>query len=175
MYAEEKIVSMLSRELSLHPEAQLMDYYKLYMQCALGPGHIVLDKENARNYLKIELDNLPDIRLNYDIFPCDVYFPYARYTLYLIKENLITFDDFFNAFIRTANENLTVDENTFLQGWQIATEYLTDKKIVDFNTDKTNIDRLLAERKYLVSHSRHYKEIYKPSYRVINQTLFPQP
>ena len=167
MCQKEKILNMLDRELELHPEAQLIDLYKLYMQSAFGPGHMIKDIDSARNYLKIELNSLPEIKQRYDIFPCDAFFPYSRYSLHMIKENKISFEDFFTAFIRTAKECKPPVKDIFLHGWQVAINYLTDKKIVNFSDDKITIDKLFADKQYLVSHSNHYRELYRPAYRVL--------
>ena len=167
MCLEKKIIKMLAGELKLHPEAQLIDLYKLYMQSAFGPGHLIKDTDSAKNYLKTELEGLTTEKQRYDIFPCDAFFPYSRYSLHLIKENKVSFEDFFTAFIRTANECQPPAEDIFLQGWQVALEYLSEKNISNFTGDKHTIDTLFADKKYLVSHSNHYRELYKPAYRII--------
>ena len=164
----DKLICMLSNELSLHPKAQLIDLFKLYMQSAFGPGHIIKDVDSARHYLRVELDSLPSTRHRYDVFHCDTFFPYARYSLYLLIDNIISFDEYFNAFIRTASESQSLDDNLFRYGWNVAIEYLAEKNIANFIIDKEQIDQLLALKKYLVSHSTQYRELYMPAYRVIN-------
>ena len=122
-----KLYCMFDNELEHHPDARLTDLYKLFMQSAFGPGHIIKDYNTAKSYLQDELNNYqqyiskfpPETQSDYFtnlkneykygnfnfiacpclILDCDAFIPLARYSLQLIIDNIIPFQDFFDAFI----------------------------------------------------------------------------
>jgi len=44
---EELIQNAIQEEMQLHPEARLIDIYKLFFQGTFGPGHLIHDKQSA--------------------------------------------------------------------------------------------------------------------------------
>jgi len=126
-----KLQVMFINELEHHPQSSLIDFYKLYMQSAFGPGHIINDENTARAYLAKELVSyqqytskftknttnsyLENMKAVYReehqgmiscpcvIFDCEIWIPLARYSTQLIADGIIPFEAFLGAFIESAN------------------------------------------------------------------------
>jgi len=47
---------MFENEIEHHPDARLIDLYKLYMQSCLGPGHIISNYDSVKKYLIQEVN-----------------------------------------------------------------------------------------------------------------------
>jgi len=194
----DNLSQMFENELEHHPEARLLDLYKLFMQACLGPGHIIKDYESVKHYLMKEVDrnqhyvsmfkkdsshdylcNLKDeykkeslnhIECPCLILECDAFIPIARYSLQLIIDGIITLDDYYQAFIKSFEETEYLSEETFVDNWY--TKALPMLKVYDniafFKEDLQYINELFSKKQYLVSHSDTYRVKYKPSYRLIN-------
>ena len=179
----EKLILMFDRELELHPRARLIDLFKLFMQSAFGPGHLIKNKDIARKYLIQELESpivssptlfTSDAQAIQTplIFDCDVFHPFARYSLKLIADKTISFDDFFAAFIQSAESfSAEKDADYYLGFWNEMTPYFTAKNIELFDYDSAEIKKLISQKQYLVRHSYTYNIYYKPAYRIINKSM----
>jgi len=190
-----KLPIMFEDEFFHHPDARLIDIYKLFMQSACGPGHLITDPATAREYLVKELaeqrlflskfplyfphPNIKRFKPQFVertsscvicpclVFNCDAYFPLARYSLQIVNDGIIPMETFLNAFIETANNFTKIDEKRFSRHWQEIVRNLADREIPDFDADKQAIKKVMYN---LVRHTPIYNELYHPSYRVINKT-----
>jgi hypothetical protein len=185
---------MFENELEHHPEARLLDLYKLFMQSCLGPGHIIKDYESVKHYLKQEVvdcqqyvsrfksgskhDYFVNLKEEYKtdcscpclVLDCDAFLPIARYSLQLIIDDIIPLDDFYQAFIKSYEETEYMNEEALVDIWCTdALPILKGYDIEGFEEDMQYIDELFLQKKYLISHSNTYREKYKPSYRLINK------
>ena len=52
----QQIVEAVKTLVSQYPEATLQDVYKSFYQERFGPGHMIPNVENARNYLMSEME-----------------------------------------------------------------------------------------------------------------------
>jgi len=186
----QKIYTMIENELAHHPASRLTDIYKLFMQSACGPGHLIPDTATAREYLLKELavkrqyisrfpkSNHPYIKglkpqhiidntCPCLLLDCNAFFPLARYSLQIVNDGIIPMETFLSAFIETANNFTKIDQEQFSQHWQAILVYLQDRSIPNFIADKLAIDKIIYN---LVSHTALYNEQYHPSYRIINKT-----
>ena len=96
-----KVEKLIKEELALHPEARLLDIFKMFYQSAFGPSHIILDESSAKSYLKDESENVEkyeDFRFQNIFWNNDYY----RVNLSVIAAGLVSFDDFFIAFLNSA-------------------------------------------------------------------------
>jgi hypothetical protein len=170
----DKIKSMISHELLLHPKAQLLDIFKLYMQSAFGPGHLIPNIDKARDYLLAELNENKQYTSTQClclILPCDAFYPLARYSLDMIRNKSISFDDYFDAFIKTANSIPQTSDEVFIDYWYQIIPWLETLNKANFEADKMKIENLIYDGHFLVSHSEVYRVEYQPAYRVINMSL----
>jgi hypothetical protein len=165
-----KIESMITYELTLHPSARLQDIYKLYMQSVFGPGHLIADVESARAILQREVDYVKTIQpvTTPLIQPVDAFFPLARCSVRLIVDGHRSFDDYLNQFINSAMEYTYLDEHIAIDYWKKLTPWLYELNILEFESDLKSLNELFTKGKYLVSHTNHYRDLYKPTYRIMN-------
>jgi len=193
----EKIQRMINNELEHHPDSQLIDLYKLFLQSSFGPGHLVKDLNSAKEYLSAEIKNqknyismfntltksiyfehLRNIYKEDDnyttqcpclLLECNAFLPLVRYSTRFIIDGVIPFNDYFNAFIKTTKMETFLSERDFLVYWHDTLLYLETKKIKNFEEDKELISRLITSRQFVVSHSFVYNQKYTPAYRIINR------
>jgi len=200
----DNLSQMFENELEHHPEARLLDFYKLFMQACLGPGHIIKDYESVKHYLIKEVENchkyvsmfkrdsspsylchLKDEHKKYCtnhiecpclILKCDAFVPIARYSLQLIIDGIIPLDDYYQAFIKSFEETEYLSEDTLVDIWHTkALPMLKENvNITFFKEDLQYINELFSKKQYLVSHTDTYREKYKPSYRLINKNYMQE-
>ena len=94
---------VVSQHFSRYPQMQLEDVYKLLHQAALGPGHAVKDKTDARGRLEAEAASLRD---GPDEAVRDVISPDGKLARIHLRPFLAgggSLDDLCDAFVETAN------------------------------------------------------------------------
>jgi len=188
---------MFKNELEHHPDARLLDLYKLLLQACLGPGHIIKDYKSVKHYLIKEVDDYQqyvsrfkhgssneyfvNLKDEYKsecpclVLDCAAFLPIARYSLQLIVDNIIPLDDYYQAFIKSFEELEFLSEDSFINIWHTeALPILLESEIDGFQDDLLYIDELFFKKQYLISHSEVYREKYKPSYRLINKKHFKE-
>ena len=166
------IIKMLGYEYLLHPKSRLIDLFKLYIQSAFGPGHLINDKTQAKESLLAEVNSQKNYKDDCGnsclIIPCDAFFPLARYSLDLVRHGTVSIDNYFEAFINTANDKNWLDNDKTIHHWNEIIPYLKTKQIPNFEEDLILITKYLKDGKFILSHTEEYKNAYNPSYRVIN-------
>jgi len=193
------LYKMIDNELAQHPACLLVDIYKLYMQSACGPGHLIPDIDIARKYLINELSEKRTYLsvgavVNHPlsvgtpfmaskphnnthpthpciILDCDAIFPLARYSLQVVNDSIVPLDIYFEAFIETANTCEKLDYETFCRYWQEIITYLTEIGFKYSTEELMQIEQVMYN---LVSHSQIYNQLYQPSYRVINKNYLAE-
>lgn len=169
----EKIQEAVMFELSHYPEASLVDLYKNFFQDAYGPGHLIPDTSGALNYLRYELDNAGEFdttlwqSLGYQN-------NFYRINLLLIKEKKIPFNEFFTAFVESANSVCPPSIEKWRKEWDFILNVIDnmDLNIKNYHQDKEHIDSLLSDEKYMIHHSEHYINKYNPHYRIVSKNHF---
>lgn len=155
--------SIIQQQLQWYPEMEIQDLYKLVYQGVMGSGHAISSEESAQSWLREELhsnscetgigelceDISPDGRvLRINLRP---YMEAGRNTDRLLK-----------AFMRTGREYRGSNEE--LVFWW---EFLSNIQSKFSSAEMTRYieDR---EREYFpaVHHSKHYRTLYNPFYRV---------
>lgn len=171
----DSIQKSVERQLSDFPKSTLQDLYKSFFQDRFGPGHIVSDTSAAGNYLRYELNNS-------DVFHKKYYEPtgyennYYRVNLSVLKENKISYQKFFDAFLRSV-ENVSLDD---ISEWK-SEWFEIESVIISMNLDLENFDAdlemihsILEQGKYAVHHSEIYNSEYHPHYRIIEKKIFEE-
>ena len=84
---------MFENEIEHHPDARLIDLYKLYMQSCLGPGHIISDYDSVKKYLIQEVNESKRYVSTFKNISLSTYFLNLKgdyINLYSSKETLCT-------------------------------------------------------------------------------------
>ena len=170
---EKAVRDAVSRQMQTYPKSTLKDLYKNFFQDKSGPGHIISDTTAAGNYLRREL-------ASYTECAGDVAEPtgwegnFLRVNLSVIKNGRISYQTFFDAFVRSVNgiRPVTVAE------WQ--KEWLRIESVIrsmglslpDYEADRKEIEERLDRGEYVGHHSQVFEESYSPHYRIISRQIF---
>lgn len=169
----DSIREAVARQLRDYPQSTLRDIYKNFFQDNFGPGHLLADRDAAERYLRSELADTTVSR-------CRLYEPtgyrsnYYRVDLRVIKENRVTFGQYFDAFCRSMAEVTPVDVEKWKKEWQtiIAVIDSMNAGLENYAEDKAEIARLLDRGDYVMHHSRRFESAYSPHYRIISAAVF---
>jgi len=155
-----------------YPLMEPADAVKLIYQNEFGGGHLISDKEACLNRLQNEYQTViqkTDIPLFEDIGNGIV-----RINLAALDTNGLTVGMLNDIFV-ASSEIIKGSKKSFLNKLNIL-EKLTRKGIFKF--DNYSLQAYLEEYLSLgcppVSHSRIYRDAYKPAYRVICRNLLPE-
>lgn len=169
----DKIKEAVERQLHDYPKSTLQDLYKSFFQDRFGPGHMVNDTTTAGEYLRYELNNSESFDERY-YEPVGYNVNFYRVNLSVIKENKISYQQFFDAFLRSVDVVDLDDIAQWKEEWA-----MIESVIVSMNLDLENFDRdrefihsILSQDKYSVHHSRIYNAEYHPHYRIIERNIF---
>ena len=160
----------IEAELQKHPRAQLIDIYKLFYQSAFGPGHIISDADSAREYLTEELQDSRRFEAgNYQ--EITFFNDYYRVNLLLIIKDAISFDDYLAAFLASAKPEKEYSWDEWKIAWQKINLLLQNNGINFENeeSDRMEIAKILKNEIRLFSHSKIYRDLYHPHYRLISK------
>ncbi len=168
----DKIKKLIGSEFELHPEAQLVDYYKLFFQGTFGPGHIIPNRTSAKKFLKNELD-VSSIFEEQDFQDISYFNNFYRVNLNIINKGIITFDDFLNAFLKSAKIENEISYKKWLIHWENIEHQILVMKLPIENVDAQSAElQKIIKNQQLVSHSDIYRTNYSPHYRLINLKQF---
>lgn len=171
----DKIKAAVERQLSDYPKSTLQDLYKSFFQDRFGPGHIVSDTSAAGNYLRHELNNSEDFYERY-YEPTGYENNYYRVNLSVIKENKISYQKYFDAFLRSV-EKIDLDAiSEWKEEWSRIEEVIISMNLdlENFEEDLEMIRSVLEQGKYAVHHSEIYNSEYQPHYRIIEKKIFEE-
>lgn len=158
----------LLNEKSLHPLAAFQDYYKLIYQDFFGPAHLLQNQAKARDYLEKEVSKADHFE-DYEFQDISIVNNFVRVNLRLISEGKITIKGLFKALKNSVIKiNYTTNEKWRHYWTQI---YPSIQKTGSFQHNKQLFEQI-KNNPPLVSHSKVYKENYKPHYRIINRTAY---
>ncbi len=147
----------LTYHINKYPKMQIEDKIKLLMQGFLGPGHLVNDYQMVLNRVESELNQI-------SISSTDIYEEisdtFVRVYLKPYYEKHHSFDELIKAFILSSKEEKDFD------GFFKELENLRKT----LNEDELNfLNIYLENKKYLISHSDIYRNLYNPHYLVISK------
>ena len=171
----DKIKEAVERQLRDYPKSTLQDLYKSFFQDRFGPGHLVNDTSSAGNYLRYELNNSDSFhKMYYEPTGCDT--NYYRVNLSVLKENKISYQKYFDAFLRSV-EKIDLDAiSEWKDEWsEIETVIISmNLDLENFEEDLKMIHSVLEQGKYAVHHSEIYNSEYQPHYRIIEKKIFEE-
>lgn len=170
---EELVKLAVMEQLKQYPSSTLQDLYKSFFQDKFGPGHIISDTTAARKYLDRELASF-EVSHNPEVEATGWQHNFYRINLSVIKEGIIPYHIFFNAFIESVNSVTPPSIEEWKNEWMAIEKIIESMDITldNYNDDKRAIDSLLTINKFVVHHSKQYEETYQPHYRIISQKVF---
>jgi len=170
---DERVAESVRWQMKNYPESRLIDLYKNFFQDKFGPGHIIADTASAGAYLRRELTevNGRSQREYAEVTGWEGNF--VRVDLAVIKDNIIDYNRFFDAFIKSAS----LAKSPSIEEWRLEwreIESVVRQMFPDIpfmNEDSKALETLLSQGKYVVHHSKDYADRYKPHYRLIHRKL----
>ncbi len=173
--------------LEKYPQATLQDVYKNSFQDWFGPAHIMGNRDNVVGYLKRELEQMAAEYSENDsavgmfgglsgakyYTPCGWRNNYFQVSLEVVKDGVVTLDEFADAFMAGGGAVPQVGEE-WMQEWKLIKNAVkrVAPKMPGFKKDVADITALINDGKYVVHHSRQYEQAYNPHYRIIRKDIF---
>lgn len=175
LYAQStsEIRSSIENQMKLHPMSQLRDIYKSCFQDVYGPGHIISDTVQAGQYLRSELAQTNDTIGRY-YEPVGIENNFYRVNLSVIKDNVIPYDLFFSAFVRSVNGIKPIPVADWAKQWALIESEVSkmNLNLPNFSADSAAIAQLLQQGKYAFDHSQAFRDAYNPHYRIVSKEIF---
>ena len=169
----DSIRTALEYQRSNYPVSQYRDVYKNFMQDFFGPGHILADTVAAANYLKRELAET-------ELYDGPLYEPtgfrgnFYRVNLSLIKNGIVPYDVYFNAFVNSVQNITPPDPSFWMDMWQ-----KIDNEIHHMNwtfqnedIDRTDLNKQFKNGNFIAHHSKAYNDAVNFHYRIISRSNF---
>ncbi len=169
---DRRIEKAVLNELKYYPEARLQDIYKNFFQDAFGPGHLIPDTAHAGNYLNYELQQPIGDTLKWQgIGPANDYY---RINLQFVKQGILPRSVLLEAMVESAPLARNPDIETWRKEWGNVIRVIEkmDLNIPDYESDKKEIEEILAKGEYVMHHSDFYNETYQRHYRIIHKSVF---
>ena len=166
------VKTAVKTQLVSFPESRMQDLYKSFFQDRFGPGHIIKDRNSARDYILSELaeaDTLTGPKTEL----CGWQGNYVRVNLSVIADGQMTVDKMVDALMASAKEVTADDLERWKAEWAqieavIEQEY---PNLPNLAEDKARIAELLDAGQYACHHSAPYEAAYHPHYRIILKNL----
>ena len=170
---ESRVVNAVKVQMELYPESRLQDIYKNFYQDMFGPGHMIPDTTAAGNYLRRELASYSECT-GPDIDPTGWEANFYRVNLSLLKENIIPYQIFFDAFTESVNGIEPPSPDEWREMWSDILVVIENMKLdlPDYQRDIAELNKLLAENNFTVHHSEAFNLHYQPHYRIIERDIF---
>ena len=158
-----------------YPESTLKDLYKNFFQDRFGPGHIIADPAAADRYLRWELDSYSEVS-GAVAEPTGWEHRFYRVNLSVLKEGKVSYERFFDAFVRSVNGIEPVPMDEWRQEWaRIETIIrLMGLGLPGHEADCREIEKRLEEGQYVGHHSEAFSNAYAPHYRIMSRQIFEE-
>lgn len=171
---DKEIEKSVKFQLRNFPESTLQDIYKNFFQDAFGPGHLLEDTEESLNYLQIELGQMEEGKLKTKVVPLGYKNNFVRVELSLIKDKVISYDEFAKAFVESGTHFEIPDTKEWEAEWKHILKVIEgmDIEIPNFEADKKQLSEMLTNGDVVVHHSQAFIDAYDPHYRIIYKEIF---
>lgn len=169
----DSIRTALEYQRSNYPVSQYRDVYKNFMQDFFGPGHILADTVAAANYLKRELAET-------ELYDGPLYEPtgfrgnFYRVNLSLIKDGIVPYDVYFNAFVNSVQNITPPDPSFWMDMWQKIDDEIHHMNWTFQNEDidRTDLNKQFKNGNFIAHHSKAYNDAVNFHYRIISRSNF---
>lgn len=167
----ETLEQVLRRHARKYPQMQPTDAVKLIYQNVFGGGHLIRDPEVCRRALEQEYAATPQER--FAPLVESIGNGMVRVMLNALENSGYSVQQLGDDFIRCAEQNRE-NRKGFLLKLDVLRK-VTAAGVFGFTLEE--LDTYLCEYKKagypVVSHSRQYRQAYKPAYRVVSETVLP--
>lgn len=169
----DSIIKFIEYHKTVHPYSHYRDIYKSFMQDYFGPGHILLNPEKSKAYLKEELEKN-------NSFGGPLYEPtgfegnFIRLNLSLIRDSVISFDTFFESFAKSAQGVVPPSEKMWIKEWMTVDSLMQSHNFHYENeeTERKEIINSLRLGNFVAHHSHAFNDSSNFHYRIISKELF---
>jgi len=170
---EQAVKKSVENQMAVYPQSTLRDIYKNFFQDRFGPGHLIPDTAAAGNYLRSELASIDRISGTY-YEPAGWEGCFYRVNLSVIKENIVPYDVFFEAFVRSVNQIVPISVDTWKVEWLSIDSIIQtmNLSLPDYEKDRQEIFGMLEKGDYVMHHSPQFELHYSPHYRIIEKSIF---
>ena len=159
--------------ISQYPEATLQDIYKSFYQERFGPGHMIPNVENARNYLMSEMEQAAENSGAY-YEPTGSGGKYIRVYLNAVADGKISAEQLLDAFVESAN-NVEPRSDKWADQWTNIVKVIEEKQLpVKMDDELKQWLKECSEQDEAVHHSEAYNQVYRPHYRIVERNIFEQ-
>ena len=167
------IRTAVANQMSVYPQSTLKDLYKNFFQDRFGPGHLIPDTAAAGNYLRYELSSFDNMSGAY-YEPTGWEGCFYRVNLSVIKENLVPYDVYLDAFVRSVNQIVPPSVAQWKAEWLAIDAIIQtmNLSLPDYEKDRQEIIELLDRGEYVMHHSQQFEQHYDPHYRIIEKNIF---
>jgi hypothetical protein len=166
-----RIEQAVSTLISQYPEATLQDIYKSFYQERFGPGHMIPNVENARNYLMSEMEQAAENTGAY-FEPTGSEGKYVRIYLNAVSDGKIGAEQLLDAFVESAN-NVEPRADKWADQWANIVKVIEEKQLpVKMNDELKQLLKECSEQDEAVHHSETYNQAYRPHYRIVERNIF---
>lgn len=173
---EARVQVAVNQQMKDYPLSSLQDIYKNFFQDVLGPGHLLSNTTAAKEYLEQELEDYSGTQPYHKRYYEAIGYShnYYRVNLAVVWDGLVSKEELFAAFFESA-QSITPD---IVEKWRkewIEVEAIINNMnlgITHYDEDKTAIDTMLHNGKYMMRHSKTYNDNYHPHYRIIEKKIF---
>ncbi len=166
-----KLIELVTRHMERYPAMKLQDVYKLLHQSVMGPAHILQNEALSYSYLKNEFERIwedyetelyVDISLDHELVRLNI-------PIYREKGSV---DALFEMMLETAKQ-ITPDKKRLMSCWFELGSLIEDKNFENFTPNEwRELNKILGKKDFPpLSHSATYKDLYKPSYRIVLKDL----
>ena len=154
------------------PQSRLQDLYKSFFQDRFGPGHIISDRQSAKDYIVSEMNEAESF-IGPEVYPCGWEGNYIRVNLSVVADGRMTADQLTDALMESAKPVTERDIEIWKKEWKEILEVIeaTYPSLPGLQEDKEKIHALLAEGEYAYHHSEQFEEAYHPHYRIIDHQV----
>lgn len=170
---EALISEAVELKLKQYPQSTLQDLYKSFFQDRFGPGHLIHDTASAGSYLRRELQSCENLGgAMYE--PTGYLGNFYRVNLSVIKNGLIDYNTYFDAFLRSVQSIKSITIEEWLVEWNKINSVIgkLSPEIANYKTDCERIDSLIKSGNYVMHHSKTFRNAYNPHYRLISKEIF---
>lgn len=166
-----EITDLIKNELTLHPQAELVDIYKLFYQDYFGCGHFFSDQKDITKYLTIEIN---EFSLNNDTNPeiQEIYCfnNFIRVDIRWINCGHLALHELADLFWKSSRIKLK-QPLSWINHWQNICEIIARDHLLNCQTAKNELEDF-AQHKNSVHHSELYRQKYQPHYRIIHRDFW---
>lgn len=156
---------------SQYPQATLQDIYKSFFQERFGPGHMIPNVENARNYLMSEMEQASENSGAY-YEPTGSEGKYIRVYLNAVADGKISAEQLLDAFVESAN-HVAPRADKWSEQWSKIVNVIEKKQLpVAANDELKQLLKECSEQEEAVHHSEGYEKTYRPHYRIVERNIF---